>query len=56
MDISVDLNNYILNVRTSAFIRCKGEILVCEHKNKNDIIIPWEKIHCIGEDTILVDV
>ena len=24
--------------------------------NKNDIIIPWEKIHCIGEDTILVDV
>ena len=24
--------------------------------NKYDIIIPWEKIHCIGEDTILVDV
>ena len=24
--------------------------------NKNDIIIHWEKIHCIGEDTILVDV
>ena len=24
--------------------------------NKNDIIIPWEKIHCIGEDTTLVDV
>ena len=24
--------------------------------NKNDIIIPWEKIHCIGEDTILVDI
>ena len=20
--------------------------------NKNDIIIPWDKIHCIGEDTI----
>lgn len=24
--------------------------------NKNDIVIPWEKIHCIGEDIILVDV
>ena len=24
--------------------------------NKNHIIIPWEKIHCIGEDTILVDI
>lgn len=24
--------------------------------NKNDIIIPWNKIHCIGEDTILVDI
>lgn len=22
---------------------------------KNDVIIPWEKIYCIGEDTILVD-
>ena len=40
MDISVDLNNYILNVRTSAFIRCKGEILVCEHKNKNYYSLP----------------
>ena len=35
MDISVELENYKLNVRTCAFIRCKGEILVCEHKNKN---------------------
>ena len=24
--------------------------------NKNDIMIPWNKIHCIGEDTILVDI
>ena len=24
--------------------------------NKNDIMIPWEKIHCIGEDTIIVDI
>lgn len=24
--------------------------------NKNDIVIPWEKIHCIGEDVILVDI
>ena len=21
---------------------------------KEDIIIPWDKIHCIGEDTVLV--
>lgn len=24
--------------------------------NKNDIVIPWEKIHCIGDDIILVDI
>ena len=24
--------------------------------NKNDIVIPWEKIRCIGEDVILVDI
>lgn len=24
--------------------------------NKNDIEIPWEKIHCIGEDVILVNI
>lgn len=22
--------------------------------NKNDVVIPWEKIHCIGDDTIIV--
>ena len=24
--------------------------------NKNDIVIPWEKIHCIGDDVILVNI
>ena len=24
--------------------------------NSNDIVIPWEKIKCIGEDLILVDI
>ena len=24
--------------------------------NKNDIVIPWEKIHCIGDDVILVKI
>lgn len=50
MDISIDLNNYILNVRTSAFIRCKGEILVCEHKNKNYYSLPGGRVK-VGEDS-----
>ena len=24
--------------------------------NKNDIVISWKKIHCIGDDIILVDI
>lgn len=24
--------------------------------NKNDIVIPWKKIRCIGDDIILVDI
>ena len=24
--------------------------------NKNDVVIPWEKIRCIGDDIILVDI
>ena len=24
--------------------------------SKNDIVIPWEKIYCIGDDIILVDI
>ena len=24
--------------------------------SNNDIIIPWEKIHCIGDDLILVEI
>ena len=24
--------------------------------NNNDIVIPWEHIHCIGEDLILVEI
>ena len=30
--------------------------LVSMFSNKNDIVIPWEKIHCIGDDVILVDI
>ena len=24
--------------------------------DKNNVVIPWNKIHCIGEDIILVDI
>lgn len=24
--------------------------------NSNDIVIPWDKVHCIGEDLILVKI
>lgn len=50
MDISVELENYNLNVRTCAFIRCKGEILVCEHKNKNYYTLPGGRVK-VGEDS-----
>lgn len=50
MDISVELENYNLNVRTCAFIRCKGEILVCEHKNKNYYSLPGGRVK-VGEDS-----
>ena len=50
MDISVELENYKLNVRTCAFIRCKGEILVCEHKNRNYYSLPGGRVK-VGEDS-----
>lgn len=50
MDINVELENYKLNVRTCAFIRCKGEILVCEHKNKNYYSLPGGRVK-VGEDS-----
>lgn len=50
MDISIELENYKLNVRTCAFIRCKGEILVCEHKNKNYYSLPGGRVK-VGEDS-----
>ncbi len=50
MDISVELENYKLNVRTCVFIRCKGEILVCEHKNKNYYSLPGGRVK-VGEDS-----
>ena len=50
MDISIKLDDYKLNVRTCAFIRCKGEILVCEHKNKNYYSLPGGRVK-VGEDS-----
>ena len=51
-DVSADLQKGSINSKI-----VPGEKkLASMFSNKNDIIIPWEKIHCIGEDTILVDV
>ncbi len=33
-----------------------GNKLLSMFSNSNDITIPWNKIKCIGEDTILVDI
>lgn len=33
-----------------------GNKLLSMFSSSNDITIPWSKIHCIGEDVILVDI
>ena len=47
-DVCADLNTGSI---TSIIV--PGESMF---SNKNDIVIPWEKIHCIGDDIILVDI
>lgn len=41
---------------TTSIIVPGGNKLLSIFSSSNDIIIPWNKIKCIGEDTILVDV
>ncbi len=50
MDISIKLDDYKLNVRTCAFIRCGDEILLCEHKDKDYYSLPGGRVK-VGEDS-----
>lgn len=50
MDISIKLDDYKLNVRTCAFIRCGDEILLCEHKDKDYYSLPGGHVK-MGEDS-----
>ena len=50
MDINIKLDDYKLNVRTCAFIRCGDEILLCEHKDKDYYSLPGGHVK-MGEDS-----
>ena len=54
MDISIKLDDYKLNVRTCAFIRCGDEILLCEHKDKDYYSLPGGHVK-MGEDDITIE-
>lgn len=51
-DVCADLNTGSI---TSIIVPGESK-LTSMFSNKNDIVIPWEKIHCIGDDIILVDI
>ena len=51
-DVCADLNTGSI---TSIIVTGESK-LERNRSNKNDIVIPWEKIHCIGDDIILVDI
>ena len=51
-DVCADLNTGAI---TSIIVPGESK-LASMFSNKNDIVIPWEKIHCIGDDIILVDI
>ena len=49
-DVCADLNTGSI---TSIIVPGESK-LASMFSNKNDIVIPWEKIHCIGDDIIPV--
>ena len=51
-DVCADLNTGSI---TSIIVPGENK-LASMFSNKNDLVIPWDKIHCIGDDIILVDI
>ena len=51
-DVCADLNTGSI---TSIIVPGENK-LASMFSNKKDIVIPWDKIHCIGDDIILVDI
>lgn len=51
-DVCADLNTGSI---TSIIVPGENK-LASMFSNKNDIVIPWDKIHCIGDDIILIDI
>ena len=51
-DVCADLNSGAI---TSIIVPGSNKIINL-FTNSNDIIIPWEKVKCIGDETILVEI
>ena len=51
-DVTADLNSGTI---TSIIVPCSSK-LFSVFASSNDIVIPWEKIKCIGDDVILVEI
>ena len=52
-DVCADLETGII---TSIIVPGGTNKLMSLFSNSNDIIIPWDKIKCIGDDLILVEI
>ena len=52
-DVCADLQSGKI---VSIIVPGRNNKLLSMFSNNNDITIPWENIHCIGEDLILVEI
>lgn len=52
-DVCADLSSGRI---TSIIVPGGTNKLLSMFSSNNDVVIPWEKIHCIGEDLILVEI
>lgn len=51
-DVTADLDSGVI---TSIIVPGSTKLLSM-FSNNNDIVIPWQSIHCIGDDVILVEI